>query len=365
MEKKSLGKRIIKIVLLALLAVILVVGSYFAYVLISYERIDEETELVIDNKDNNELTEIKIGEKYSILTNNIGYGALQQDYSFFMDGGKYSVGFSEEAVSTAINEIVKNVSSFSCDFMLFQEMDLDAKRSYHMDQYEIFKKYINERAAYSSDFAVNYDCPYLFYPISEPIGKSVSGIATFSRANIKSAKRYSLPIEEGFKKLIDLDRCFAVSRVDVGNGKELCLINLHLSAFTGEGSTVRTRQVEQLCKLIGEEYKKGNYIICGGDFNHDLLGDSTKFFPYEGEKVEWAQPFPIELLPKGFSVKAASNSPTCRNLEKEYTPGEQFVTVIDGFIVSDNIECLSIQNVDNQFKYSDHNPVIMEFILNE
>ena len=37
--------------------------------------------------------------------------------------------------------------------------------------------------------------------------------------------------------------------------------------------------------------------------------------------------------------------------------------MIDGFIVSDNIEIINCETLDYGFKYSDHNPVLMKFKL--
>ena len=53
---------------------------------------------------------------------------------------------------------------------------------------------------------------------------------------------------------------------------------------------------------------------------------------------------------------------SCRNNDKPYEAGD-FVVTIDGFIVSKNIFVSDARVIDTGFKYSDHNPVIMKFIL--
>ena len=40
-----------------------------------------------------------------------------------------------------------------------------------------------------------------------------------------------------------------------------------------------------------------------------------------------------------------------------------YINVLDGFIVSDNVRVNSVRNIDTGFAYSDHNPVRMEFVL--
>ena len=45
-----------------------------------------------------------------------------------------------------------------------------------------------------------------------------------------------------------------------------------------------------------------------------------------------------------------------------YTPGVNYTVVIDGFLVSDNVQA-SAKNIDAGFAYSDHNPVQLTFSL--
>ena len=40
-----------------------------------------------------------------------------------------------------------------------------------------------------------------------------------------------------------------------------------------------------------------------------------------------------------------------------------FRVTVDGFLVSDNVEVLGADVVDADYRYSDHNPIFMDFIL--
>ena len=40
-----------------------------------------------------------------------------------------------------------------------------------------------------------------------------------------------------------------------------------------------------------------------------------------------------------------------------------FRVTVDGFLVSDNVEVLGADVVDADYRYSDHNPIYMDFIL--
>ena len=113
------------------------------------------------------------------------------------------------------------------------------------------------------------------------------------------------------------------------------------------------------------EYEKGNYTVCGGDFNHDFTGDSTQKLN-GGQKVDfgWAQPFPEKLLPKCITrcINYEKLVPTCRNCDIPYKKGN-FTIIVDGFLVSKNVEAVKVENIDTEFTYSDHNPVVLEFKL--
>ena len=60
-----------------------------------------------------------------------------------------------------------------------------------------------------------------------------------------------------------------------------------------------------------------------------------------------------------------NSTPTCRSLDRPYDPDDKSFQyyMIDGFIVSDNVNVEKIQTLDCGFKNSDHNPVFMTFSL--
>ena len=170
---------------------------------------------------------------------------------------------------------------------------------------------------------------------------------------------------KSFSKFLDLDRCYSVSRIPTENGKELVLYNVHLSAYGGSDE-IRTGQMTMLFEDMKKEYEKGNYCVCGGDFNHDFTGNSTQIFN-DSLTVEygWAQPFPEKLLPDCI-VRCMDYEgdlvPPCRNCDLPYKDGND-TFIVDGFLISQNVECVSVQNINTDFAYSDHNPVVLKFVL--
>lgn len=53
---------------------------------------------------------------------------------------------------------------------------------------------------------------------------------------------------------------------------------------------------------------------------------------------------------------------TCRDAGRPYD-GANDRWVMDGFIYSDNIDCIEQRTLDLDFMYSDHNPVYMMCVL--
>ncbi len=361
MSAKRVTKKILKAVLCVILAVVLVAVGYLSYVLLSYSRIEDNQPITPLKTGADEA--VKTGESYTAVIQNIGFGAYTQDFTFFMDGGKQSWAESRGSVLDCIDASADKAEEFDADFILFQEVDFDSTRSYHINQREILEKRFEN---YSSAFAVNYHSAFLMYPFTQPHGASNSGILTLSKHNITSSLRRSLPISQSFSKFLDLDRCYSVSRLPVENGKELVIFNVHLSAYGGSDE-IRTAQMTMLFEDMKKEYEKGNYCVCGGDFNHDFTGDSTQKLN-GGAEVDfgWAQPFPQNLLPdcvtRCINYEGDTLVPTCRNCDIPYKEGN-FTIIVDGFLVTENVKALSVKNIKTNFIYSDHNPVVLEFEL--
>ena len=337
--------------------IILVVLSYLLYVVLSYHRVGDNLTLEIEGDAENIAS---VNTEISLLTYNIGFGAYSADYSFFMDGGEHSRALSKEAVLDNINGVMDVIANENCDLILLQEVDTDGTRSYHVNQ----KNLISEKyPRFDQVFAENYDSPYFLYPIHEPIGANKSGILTLSRFNINSSIRRSLPVENSLSKYFDLDRAYSVSFIKTDNGKKLVIYNVHLSAYTSDG-TIADDQLKMLSEDMQAQYEKGNYIIVAGDFNKDLLGDSSKYFKRSEGEYNWAAALNNNLLPQGIKSYSGTNAPSCRNAEAPFKgDGTDFVLSVDGALVSENIEVISCETVDTSFAYSDHNPVKLKFVL--
>ncbi len=363
-------KKILKIIFKIIVILILIVVAYLAYMHFNFYRIEDNLDISENIKNNREETLAKSHE-YTIITNNFGFGAHDKDFSFFMDTGvmkdgtpvrgELSVASSKEKVEENTNKLIEFLNKEASDFIILQEVDTDSTRGFKVNQCKMIEESLKD---YASIFDCNLHVPYLMYPITDPHGYANSGLLSFSKYKMNSATHRQLYISDGFiDKFIDLDRCFTTMRFPTDDKNELVLINLHLSAYD-KGGKSREKQMDFLMSVMNEEYKKGNYVIVGGDFNH-MLSDKYKPLKTEQKKPAWVFLFPKEKLSKNFSIVHSENADdigTCRTSDLPYKEGVNYRVRVDGFIISDNIEASS-EIIDNDFEFTDHNPVKMKFKL--
>lgn len=370
---KKIFQKLFKLFISLIIFVALVVGVYVIYLTSQYYRIEDQMNYTNNIKSSNDSL-VQLNTEYTITTYNIGFGAYNHEFSFFMDSGEMLDGTkvsgtgskaeSKEVVIDNTEGAIETIRSLSPDFMFFQEVDEKATRSHKVNQYvKLSDSFINHNSIYTS----NFHSGFLFYPLFDPHGKVESGIVTMSNKKIENVVRYKLEIDESFPtKFFDLDRCFSVSYLPIeGSNKKLVLINAHLSAYD-KGGIYRSKQWKQLNDFFIEEVNKGNYIVCGGDFNHDISNvEGFSDFPTTQKKPEWVYTLSNQDLVQnlGLSFQTAINAPTCRSTDMPYTRGVNYTVVIDGFITSSNVEVLFTTNIDVDFLYSDHNPVMMKFVL--
>lgn len=345
--------KIIKVLLGLLLLVVLAAGGLLGYLSLTEYRPDDIELLEVvqaARKDN-----VRVGERLDVLSFNTGYCGLGREQDFFMDGGSMVRPRSEEDVRANLNGILSELVRQNVDIYLLQEVDFDSWRSYYTNQADTYRHGLSLNMA----CAYNFKCEFVPYPWP-PLGKVESGLVTFTGLNVTEATRESLPVPFSWPvSMANLKRCLLIERVPVeGTDRELVIINLHLEAYDdGEGKRAQT---EQLMQIIAAEYRNGNYVIAGGDFNQTFEGAET--FPILDES-SW-QPGKLynSELPAGFSYVFDASKPTCRLLDKPYDGDRENAQlyVIDGFIVSDNLKVNLIQTVDLNFQYSDHNPVLLQ-----
>ncbi len=298
------------------------------------------------------------GGKLKIVTFNTGYAGLGKDADFFMDGGEGVTPESNELVIQNMDGIEELLKEIDADVIFLQEVDIDSKRSYNLDQWRLYESELED---YESVFAANYKCDFVPYPIGDFIGEVHSGIVTYSRFDILKSFRVSLPNNFSWPtRVANLKRCMLVTRHKVGGSEqELVLINCHLEAYDDDAT--RQEQFRTVLEYAEREYLNGNYVIIGGDFNQ-TFPNSDRFVPLKEEN--WV-PGKLPELESNWTYAYDDSNPTCRLLDRPYDGVDTQFYVIDGFLVSDNLQIESVETIDGDFTYSDHNPVVLEVSLKQ
>jgi endonuclease/exonuclease/phosphatase family metal-dependent hydrolase len=341
--------KFLKYLLIIVGLVIVAFGGFIGFVILT-DYNPPKTEKIIVGQNSSIM--MSSDETFTLTTFNIGYCGLDETQDFFMDGGKRSKSESYEKTMENYNAIAKFLTRVGSDFYFLQEVDVKSKRSYNINEVKLFNELLND---YSSSFALNYVAKWVPMPIFDQMGYVKSGMVTYSKYLTGDSLRYSLPIEEkGIVRYFDLVRAMIETIIPLESGKKLYLVNIHLSAYD-KGGVIKKKQTKYIIDYVKRVYNENNYIIIGGDWNQLL---APKLLAQYGESVPyWLGTLPEEIYTLGFNVAFDSTTNTVRDLDSPYVKGETFETVIDGFLISPNIEIINTKTHDLGFKNGDHNPV--------
>lgn len=338
-------------VLIPVFLFLLGIGVFALYIIFSeYKPAPIEDAEILRNSRDEEINEI-----HTITTFNMGYCSLDKDQDFFLEGGTHSTTFSKEKTFDNLISMEDFLTEKNSDYYFLQEVDTHGKRSGNINQVEHLASGLME---YNISFAYNYRAKWVPVPLFHPMGSAFSGLVTLSKQRFKHSTRISLEGQEIFpKSLFYPKRCMIVNEIQLKK-KKLYLINIHLSAYDVD-LMYRTKQINHILKYITNLYnEKENYIIVGGDFN--LLLDKTI---YTDDMPSWVGTLPKEVYESGFAVAFDPKNNTVRSQERPYVKGLNFETIIDGFLVSDNIEVVKVETDNLSYEHTDHNPVTLSFKL--
>ncbi len=357
MEKKKPFPKALKVILKTVLGIVIAVVVLAVLALGALTALEYRPKDVEKVEAPNGSTALETGREFTIMSYNTGYAGLGASEEFFMDGGNKTRADNKETVEGFMHGIAEELKAQNADIYILQEVDTGSKRSYFIDETAYYK----EALGLPFDFAYNFNTFYLPYPIPDTMGKVKSGLATYTSYAVDSAERIQLPVPFSWPmRTMNLKRCLLINRLPVsGTDNELVLINLHLEAYdSGEGKIAQTKM---LYDVITSEVAKGNYVIAGGDFNQTFPGAHLYEAVMDGL---WMPGTLDDNLPEGFRFVFDEKEPTCRSLDRPYTGCEnpQYY-IIDGFIVSSNVNVTSLEVLDTGFANSDHRPLKLVFSL--
>ncbi|NQV80536.1 MAG: hypothetical protein HQ495_08275 [Alphaproteobacteria bacterium] len=285
----------------------------------------------------------------SLVTWNLGYAGLGEESDFISDGGKSLRPPNAATVQKNLRGIVETLTTLAPDVFLLQEVAEPSFVNFGTDLRGAVMRTLTGRA---SSFRTDTVTKAVPRPLRVALGTMI-----VSGREITSATLHPLPLEDSYgfgflRKLYGLH----AARIPTGDGnKAWVVINIHLAAFD-DNAEVRYAQLERTIAVARREYEAGNYVVLGGDWN--LVLAKTAFHHNTDEKfLFWIYDFPRQLLPDGWTIAADPAIPSVRTNHQPYMAGDNFTTIIDGYLLSPNIAVESVRTLDLGFKYSDHQPV--------
>lgn len=294
-------------------------------------------------------------DRIKLLNWNVQFMA-GKDYYFYYESGPDERPTSEDIEKTT-GEVARIIKAEDPDIILLQEVDDGAKRTDHEDQLK------NLLELLPPDYCCHSSAFYWkawFNPHPHIMGSVGMKLSVVSKYKIGTALRHQLALkpDNWLVRQFDLKRAVLEVRLPRETGKDLVVLNTHLTAFA-YGSNVRERQVAEIQSLVQERTNDGFPWIVGGDFNLQPPGKEET--PAESRVLE---PFYAE-----YQAVPGYDEATGPNEENWYThfpndPGiDKPTKTIDYIFLSEEISLGDhyVRQKDT-LHISDHLPVVAEII---
>lgn len=285
------------------------------------------------------------GETLDILVWNVGYGGLGAGSDFVSDGGEHMFPPSRAAVRENVAGIGRFLEANPADVVVFQELARGGPVNYWVDVRARVDRALPGR---DRTFFADFHTRLMPWPL-----RMTHGQALYSRVAVQGADVVALPAEDA--GIFGVRRRYASPLIRLSGDQNWTIVSVHLAAFD-ENAVVRTRQLRELMAWGQREYAIGRRVVIAGDWNFQIAETN---FPHRTEQrhLFWLFPFPPDALPEGWRIGADATIPSVRTNHQPYVRGDNYVTTIDGFIVSPNVEIVAVNGHDLGFQHTDHQPV--------
>jgi len=287
------------------------------------------------------------GDTLELLNWNVGYGGLGRGSDFVADGGEHMFPPSREAVRANVSgiEAFLGQRSASTDIVVMQELARAGPVNYWINLRDRVEHALRDR---DNTFYPDFRTRLMPWPLRLDHGQ-----ALYSNYAVAETGLVALPAEDS--GIFGVRRRYGSPFVRLAGDANWTIASVHLAAFD-EDATVRTRQLHELMAWAQAEYESGRRVVIAGDWNFQIAETN---FPHTTDErfLFWLFPFPQDALPEGWRIAADASIPSVRTNHKPYVAGENYVTTIDGYIVSSNVEVLEVNGYDLGFEYTDHQPV--------
>ena len=171
---------------------------------------------------------------------------------------------TKAAVYETLDEIANVIRDEDPDIIFLQEVDLDSKRTYNINQLDVLMAKLPQTYRY---YATAYYWFNHFTPHPKIWGKVAMALVTISKYKMSQGKRYQLPLMDGQDPLTQrfyLKRAVLETTLRYKNGEKLALYNTHLSAFSAADDATMKNQIQFIDALLHDQREPW---VLAGDFN--------------------------------------------------------------------------------------------------
>ncbi|THH41481.1 endonuclease/exonuclease/phosphatase family protein [Neolewinella litorea] len=301
----------------------------------------------------------------TFVTWNVGYGGLgSEDYFFYNRGDFFWTDLGrarspQENVDRYVAGQRLTLANTLSDFFLLQEIDTASRRSYFTNQLDTARL---ARPDYAATYAPNFQSERVPIPLFQPwdhYGRVRSGLVTMSRYLPSISERIQLPGEFGWPtRLFQLDRCALRQVFQTSWDVPLVIYNVHLSAYDSDGS-LRRQQMNFLRERVLEDYAAGSYVIVGGDWNQVPPGFNWFSLNPTVEETILPAAVAFDFMPEGWAWAYDPAVATVRKSDEAYNAHRSERSVIDYYLTSPNVRLRQIKAINQDFRFSDHQPVYL------
>lgn len=285
-----------------------------------------------------------------VTTWNIGYAGMGAESDFFLDLGTQRRPLSAGLVDRNLAGIAAALRGLESDAVLLQEVAEPSFVTWGRNVLAGVRAALDGHAvAFAADIQTRF--------VPGRLGVRV-GNATFSRILPRGPlELIRLPLEPTrLAGIFRKDYRMHVLRLAGEDGGQWVIVNIHLSAFDTPEHRVREAQLRAVLDFAEAEYARGARVVVGGDWNLRLLPVD---FPHRTEErfQFWIRDLPAGATPEGWTWATDPRVPTVRTAHQPYVPGENRALIVDGFLVSPNVQVEEVETRDLGFAHSDHQPV--------
>jgi endonuclease/exonuclease/phosphatase family metal-dependent hydrolase len=285
---------------------------------------------------------IERGSPIRIMSWNIQYCAGRKQ-TFFYEGGK-AVTVPLDDVMDTMKVIADIISDSNPDIVFLQEVDINSRRTCHVNQLEGILKHLDESGCTFPHVCSTpyHQCCYVPAPAHEHTGKvdfhMAGGCAlicqlyqflipfipgaVLSKFPISKATRHQLPqLNESYiRRHFNLKRAVMDVRFKIKGGGEFAALNTHLSAFAFNDGTPE-REISMLIRHTDQLDDSGVPWVLAGDFNQLPPGTSARIMmPATTIRLDFGSSWHIGDDPKRLGRSAqyyGEVTPITKLLEKQ------------------------------------------------